>query len=547
MKRLFCLILAIEACLLSSAAYSTDSLLSVLDDAIARRAIYEAANDGELRAIHAEVSAAADPVDRFEIYGRLFDRYKGLNADSALLMASRRLEIARHMADTVMIDNARLNRADILMQVGMYKEAFDIVLSISPDSLPQYLVPYYYYVRKTLLALMADYAVEPQLRAAYRREEAALLDTLLNVNRRGTAVHAMLLGDKLTTTGQPDSAVTMLTAFLDTASYNLHEAAALYFTLAEANRATGNRDAEKQAMIQSATADMRSGIREYLSLRRLALILFHEGDIDNAYRYLQICIADANDVNARLRVIELNEIIPVISQAYLDNQRYRQEAQRRMLIISASLLVCLLFALFFIYQANRRLRQARRQSEDANRALTILNSELTDRNERLAEAKAATAEASLLKEEYIGRYMDQCSVYIEKLDEYRKSLARMLAAGENDRLKSSLKSTNFLDDEVRAFHEQFDKTFLELFPSFVEDFNKLLQPDEQISPKRPGSLTTELRIFALIRLGIDDSVKIAQFLRYSVTTIYNYRTKVRNKAIGSRDQLETALMQIGRN
>ncbi len=142
--------------------------------------------------------------------------------------------------------------------------------------------------------------------------------------------------------------------------------------------------------------------------------------------------------------------------------------------------------------------------------------------------------------------MDQCSLYIEKIDAYRKSLNKLLSAGKIDDLKKVLKSTDLMDDELKAFYRNFDATFLKLFPTFVTDFNKLLISEGQIVLKKEGQLNTELRVFALIRLGITDSVKIAQFLRYSVTTIYNYRTKTRNKALGNRNELEKRVMEIGR-
>ena len=152
-----------------------------------------------------------------------------------------------------------------------------------------------------------------------------------------------------------------------------------------------------------------------------------------------------------------------------------------------------------------------------------------------------------MTEVYIGRYMDQCLVYIDKLDTYRKSIGKLLNSNRIDDLKKLLKSTSLVDDELKLFYEQFDNTFLSLFPSFVEDFNKLLLPEEAIIPKKEGSLNTELRIFALIRLGISDSDSIAKFLRYSLTTIYNYRTKVRNKSLGDRNKLEAEVLKIGRS
>ena len=163
----------------------------------------------------------------------------------------------------------------------------------------------------------------------------------------------------------------------------------------------------------------------------------------------------------------------------------------------------------------------------------------------LEEAMVETLlEANYIKEEYIGRYMDQCSTYLDKMDLYRRSLNKIAAAGRVEELYKAIKSSQFLDEELKEFYANFDMTFLQLFPNFVEEFNALLT--EPMQPKPGELLNTELRIFALIRLGITDSTKIAQFLRYSVTTIYNYRTRVRNKALGERDEFETKVMQIGK-
>ena len=141
--------------------------------------------------------------------------------------------------------------------------------------------------------------------------------------------------------------------------------------------------------------------------------------------------------------------------------------------------------------------------------------------------------------------MEQSSDYIDKMDRYRMALRNLVSSGKITELTKELKSTTFLDDELKSFYQSFDETFLRLFPTFVEDFNKLLLPGQEIIPKKTKQLNTELRIFALIRLGITDSTKISGFLRYSLSTIYNYRTKVRNKAAGNRDGLEEELMKIG--
>jgi len=192
----------------------------------------------------------------------------------------------------------------------------------------------------------------------------------------------------------------------------------------------------------------------------------------------------------------------------------------------------------------KRVAAARHEVIDANKRLKELNEELHRYNLQLKEANHIIAENSYLKEEYIGRYMDQCSTYLDKMDLYRRSLNKIAATGRVEELYKAIKSSQFLEEELKEFYANFDMTFLQLFPNFVEEFNALLV--EPMQPKQGELLNTELRIFALIRLGITDSTKIAQFLRYSVTTIYNYRTRVRNKALGERDEFEAKVMKIGK-
>ena len=184
--------------------------------------------------------------------------------------------------------------------------------------------------------------------------------------------------------------------------------------------------------------------------------------------------------------------------------------------------------------------------EEAYRRQNRLTEELRASNEKLTDAHDAIAEISELKEVYIGRYMSQCLIYIEKLDTYRKSLGKLVKSGKINELQSLLKSSSMIDDELKEFYDQFDRTFLNLFPSFIEEFNNLLLPEYAVWPKKEGALNAELRIYALIRLGITDSDRIAKFLRYSLATIYNYKTKVKNKARGDRNSLESEVMKIGK-
>ena len=280
---------------------------------------------------------------------------------------------------------------------------------------------------------------------------------------------------------------------------------------------------------------------------KLAVLLYQEGDIERAYSYVKICMEDAAACNARLRKLEILEIFPIINDAYQQKTEKQQEQMKWALVSISLLSLFLLLAIFYVYKQMKKVAAARREVIDANKRLKELNDELHLSNAQLKEANHSIAENSYLKEEYIGRYMDQCSVYLEKMDNYRRSLGKIAATGNVEELYKNIKSSKFIEGELKEFYTNFDNTFLQLFPTFVEDFNALLADDEQISLKAGERMNTELRIFALIRLGITDSVKIAQFLRYSVTTIYNYRTKVRNKAAGDRDLLEQEVMTIGKS
>ena len=236
----------------------------------------------------------------------------------------------------------------------------------------------------------------------------------------------------------------------------------------------------------------------------------------------------------------------MINEIYVETVRKQKETLLRYISVIVVLAFLLIILLFYMRKQMIKIKNKNKEIAAAYDKQNKLTEELYKSNKKLSEANYAIAENSELKEVYIGRYMDQCLVYIEKLDGYRKSLNRLVKTGKSDELKQLLKSSAVIDDELKAFYYQFDKTFLNLFPSFVEDFNKLLLPEEAIIPKKEGTLNSELRIYALIRLGITDSEKIAKFLRYSLTTIYNYRTKVRNKAKGDRNALETEVFNIGR-
>lgn len=524
-----------------------DSLLLKLDQAIKERPIYMEQKELKLVELKRQLHRQIPDEERFAILGTLLDEYRSFNTDSALHMAEEREQIAIRLGNREYIDNARMNKADVLGMTGMYKEVMDLMWNIHIDRLPVDIHPYYYHIYRTVYGLMADYAVTAYEKKLYTELTDKYRDSLLLVNKDNLLIHTLIQSDQYNVRNEYDKAIRLLTDYLALQKDYEHDVAICAYTLSESYRLKGDKEKEKEYLIVSAMADMKTAVREYISLRKLAVLLYQEGDIERAYSYVKICMEDAAACNARLRKLEILEIFPIINDAYQQKTEKQQEQMKWALVSISLLSLFLLLAIFYVYKQMKKVAAARREVIDANKRLKELNDELHLSNAQLKEANHSIAENSYLKEEYIGRYMDQCSVYLEKMDNYRRSLGKIAATGNVEELYKNIKSSKFIEGELKEFYTNFDNTFLQLFPTFVEDFNALLADDEQISLKAGERMNTELRIFALIRLGITDSVKIAQFLRYSVTTIYNYRTKVRNKAAGDRDLLEQEVMTIGKS
>lgn len=524
-----------------------DSLLLKLDQAIKERPIYMEQKELKLVELKRQLHRQIPDEERFAILGTLLDEYRSFNTDSALHMAEERERIAIRLGNREYIDNARMNKADVLGMTGMYKEVMDLMRNIHIDRLPVDIHPYYYHIYRTVYGLMADYAVTAYEKKLYTELTDKYRDSLLLVNKDNLLIHTLIQSDQYNVRNEYDKAIRLLTDYLALQKDYEHDVAICAYTLSESYRLKGDKEKEKEYLIVSAMADMKTAVREYISLRKLAVLLYQEGDIERAYSYVKICMEDAAACNARLRKLEILEIFPIINDAYQQKTEKQQEQMKWALVSISLLSLFLLLAIFYVYKQMKKVAAARREVIDANKRLKELNDELHLSNAQLKEANHSIAENSYLKEEYIGRYMDQCSVYLEKMDNYRRSLGKIAATGNVEELYKNIKSSKFIEGELKEFYTNFDNTFLQLFPTFVEDFNALLADDEQISLKAGERMNTELRIFALIRLGITDSVKIAQFLRYSVTTIYNYRTKVRNKAAGDRDLLEQEVMTIGKS
>ena len=489
---------------------STDMLLREIDGIIRNRQTYGAEKEARISDLKKLLSEATSDEQRYGFCGRLFDEYRAYNLDSSYVYAQRKQELASHLNKQDYLDDAAMNMAEVMGTTGMYKEALEQLGQIDKKTLSDYLYPYYYHLYRTIYGLMGDYAVTEKEKKEYYRMTDLYRDSLLQTNASDSLGHVLVMADKCTVHAQYDQAITMLTDFYRKPSLDDHSKAMITYTLSEAYRLKGDKKGQKHFLALSAIADLKSAVKEYVSLRKLASLVYEDGDIDRAYNYLKCSLEDATLCNARLRTLEISQVFPIIDQAYQLKTKRQQQEMKISLICISLLSVFLLVAIFFVYKQMKKVAAARREVIDTNTLLQELNGELHDSNSQLKEMNHTLSEANYIKEE----------------------------------LYKAIKSSQFLEEELKEFYANFDMTFLQLFPNFVEEFNALLV--EPMQPKQGELLNTELRIFALIRLGITDSTKIAQFLRYSVTTIYNYRTRVRNKALGERDEFEAKVMKIGK-
>ena len=528
-------------------AGSSDSLLVKLNQTIEQRPSYMQRKEEALETLRQSLSklSAGNVEGRMNLYEALWQENRSYNTDSSLFYATALSQLAQQSGNEEQKQNALLHRATALMTIGMFKEAYEIIKPLREGGVLPGQRSQFFHLGRSLFGLMADYAVTAQEKAAYASLTDDFRDSLLTIYEAGSNMYRMIYADKLTAHGKYAEALRELLPFTPTGDGRFD--AGYHYTIAEAYYHMGRIEEARHYYTLAAISDMQSDTREYIALRKLAVILFQSGDIDRAYHYLTLCMADAKACNARLRILEILDTFPVVNEAYLEKKQQQQRVITGVLIAISLLVVSLIFAIFSVLKQKKALQQAQTDLAHANSQLNEVNRTLVEYNEEMKRQNQLITETSYLKEAYITQYMDQCSTYLEKMESFRKRLRQLLSAGKTKEIQQALTSYNQeVETELAEFYDSFDTTFINLFPTFVEDFNALLREDEQVQLKPGQKLNTELRVFALIRLGITDSTKIAHFLRYSVTTIYNYRTRMRNRARGDRDELEKQVMEIGK-
>lgn len=510
-------------------------LLRRLDKVIANREVLAARREGQLEEIKYRLANNDLSLEeRLNDYGRLFDEYRSFQTDTAIHYALLKKELALRTGDSLKILETDLNLAQIYSIAGLNNDAFAILNAMPKQRFTPFLRSYYCNISSSLYESIYQSIDNPELKQKHYilLHDAYVAQLESQSPEKDGSSYYYTQTNLLNLEGRHAEARKWLEENVAHMATDTREEAVYYYLLAETCANGGGTRVEAERFYAlSAIADLNFGIKEYISLYRLAQMLYADGEINRAYRYLKVSLEDANYCNSQKRLVKVSQLLPIIDNDYQIRRNKQQRNLYIYLTLSVILVVLLIAALAYInklYHGNRRV----------GLRLAALNNELKVLNSHLSES-------NIIKETYIVRYMDFCLSYIDQMDTRLKRISRLVDGNDRNALRKALDTSSFARDNLELFYNNFDITFLHLFPTFVEEYNKLLKPSERIALKSPDSLNTELRIYALIRLGITDSVQIARFLHCSLSTVYNNRTAARNKACGDRNQFESSVAHIG--
>ena len=535
------------SCHSALAGESLDSLLNVLDKTIKEADTYVQIKENKLHELKKEARKTPPfSVERYNLNNDIYLEYKAYSSDSALHYLNENMLLARQLNDKERELKIQLELSYLLSSIGMYMEAADILNSIDRQTLPSSLLGYYYTCYEHVYFEAG--AAQPRYKmfaSRYAKLSHAYRDSMQVTLDPSSATYLWLRETQLREAGKYDEALEFSDRRLAEASFGTPQYALVAYQRFRLFESMGKKDEHLYYLVLSAISDVRSAIKEQSSLMVLAQELNRKGDLKRAYDYINFSWEISQFYKTRLRSWMNITPLSMINGNYQDIIKQQNRELLVYIVCVALLALLLVIALIYIYRQMKALSIAKKGLQEVNERLFSLNEELEEVNRHLRSTNLELSESNLIKEAYIARFFKLCSVYVDRLQAYRKLVNKKLQRGQvAELLKMTHLSNDIVTVEVQELYANFDSAFLHLFPNFVESLNALLLPDEQIVLKPDELLNTELRIFALIRLGIKDSSQIAELLHYSVNTIYNYRSRVKTKARVSRDDFEDLVAKI---
>ncbi|MBR0188157.1 MAG: transcriptional regulator [Prevotella sp.] len=549
---LLCLLLAITNTILADEKLDLEAYCQQIDHAIAHSADYVAAHEKKISETKRALAFETTPKNKYQINFQLYELYRAFVSDSAMYHLTECIKLADQLGDASGAVKCRALMAIRCSNIGMYDEALNTLDSIHPVGIDTLSLGIYYEAYNNVYSELAYYTRLAHMKQTYQAKADHYKQLMMDILPPTYETRFLRLEQEAQGEGDLEKGMRINDAWLKTVEPGSHPYALVALYRYIEYKLRGDKPQMMHWLVESVLADIRNAAMDQGSMWELANELMLNGDIDKASSYISFTSDCANRYGSRQRNWQIAPLLTTIAKNYKTKSEHTTNQLRMLLVAISLLLLLLLGVLFFLRRRNLQLDAARMALKGKNDELATANSqlatqteELSTLNSQLSSLNSQLSESNRVKEEYIGRFMSLCSQYIDKLDDYRKMVNKKMKNKELEDLFRMSKSTELKEKELEELYQNFDSVFLHLFPNFVNDFNALLQDDMQVHPKEENRLTTEIRIFALIRLGIEDSSKIAEFLHYSVNTIYNYRARIKNGALDNRESFERRIKQLG--
>lgn len=530
----------------ANAQHEMDSLLVVLEETMESRAVYDQKkeqNINYLKELLKDSTLTNESV--YQINNNIITQYNAYSFDSILTYIEKNISLAKQLRNQSLLDESQLKLAKLLASSGQYTEGIDILSRIKRFNLSGKLLDNYYWCYKKIYSDLSFYAISKANKNRYKEYYLSYSDSLLARHEPSTESYLAIKEGEYRDNRELDKCLMVNSRRLSIADFGTKIYSQIAFERSLIYEIQNNIEQQKKYLILSAISDIKCSVKDNASLPILAMLLFKENKIASAYKYINFSFQDAEFYNSKLRFVLISNVLPEITRAYELQIEDQKKQLKNFLIVISLLSLILLASVFYVFKQIKYLKITKNDLIKANEQFNLLNLKLNESNSELELLYEELSESSLVKEHYIGTFLNIHSNYIDKLDDYRRMVKKHIVSKKISDLFEKTKSKELIDEELKLFYKNFDETFLHIFPNFVEKLNHLLIDEGKLVPKQKGFLNTELRIFALIRLGITDSSKIAKLLRYSVNTIYNYRVKVKNNSRGLRDDFENDVMKIG--
>lgn len=492
----------------------------------------------------------AASTERYELNKEIQQLYRGYICDSLIYYIYENIKLSNRLKDRDKTLESEMSLAIYLAKSGMYLEALVLMDSVNRAEVGDRLLDLYYRAYNLIYRQKAYISKDKVLATKVFAPLAKVYqDSLLAVVDSGSAIYYDVYMQKYMDEKKFAEALELSQDRLTSLAPEDREYAGIWYNIGDIKNNMGEKDSFFEAMLNSAIEDMKHCIKDHASLHRIARTLYEWDEVSRAAYYIQICMEDVYFYNANLRSLQIAKTLPVVTQAYeKKNQTYITTLHMRVIVIFVLLFLCVGILVVVVVQKNK-LSRMHRKLQESNDSLNALSKKLADVNVHLNEVNNDLVENNCIKENYVAHFIRLSSAYIDKNQKFRLEVNKALRKGKIEEALRMTLNAGADDEDLEEFYANFDEAFLSIFPHFIEEYNRLMADGNQIvlteKQKECKTLTSELRVFALIRLGFNDSATIAQMLRYSINTIYNIRSKAKNKAVVSKDSFELLIMKIG--